>query len=212
MFEIVYFGNTSFRFAGKEASVATDIFELELEGFKLPKIEADFVTISGNQKRIPNSSRIDGDYICFDSPGEYEIKSVEILGMKSLSSATENQDKGNIIFVYDIDDYRICHLGGSVSELSSEQVEKINGVDILILPIGEKYGVNPKEAVRTISLIGPKVVIPAYSIFATKKGDSAIEDFTREMGVTAKKMDELRMRGKDFGEGTQVYLLEPKAK
>lgn len=213
MVEISYIGHASFKFIGKTISIVTDPFTDESIGLKYPRTEADVVTISHEHKDHNNREGVKEGYICFDSPGEYEIKGAEIVGIKSFHDQSAGSERGNnTIFVYDIDGIKICHLGDLGHELNSDQIEKIDGIDVLIIPVGGKYTIDAKKATRVISAIGPKIVIPAHFKAGNMKDLDGVDEFLKEMGVEAKKSKELKLKQKELPEVLEIYLLEPKSK
>jgi L-ascorbate metabolism protein UlaG (beta-lactamase superfamily) len=53
-------------------------------------------------------------------------------------------------------------MGDLGSDLTEKQLEDINGVDILMIPIGGKYTIDGKKAVDIIKKIEPKMIIPMH--------------------------------------------------
>ncbi len=205
--EITYFGRSSFKIQGKEITIITDPFNSEKSsvGKPFPKVEADVVTISHDHDDHNYKNGIKGDFICFDSPGEYEIKNTEIIGINS----SHGEKYGiNTIFVYKIDGINFCHLGDLGAELSSDQLEKINGVDILMVPVGGAgYTLDPKGASKVISEIGPKIVIPMHYQDG-KKELEPVENFIKEIGKEPKIVDKFKIQKKDLPEELEVIIIK----
>ena len=58
---------------------------------------------------------------------------------------------------------RFCHLGDlGQKQLTDEQLEKIDKVDVLMIPVGGKYTIDSSAAQKIISQIEPKIVIPMH--------------------------------------------------
>ncbi|MBW6431900.1 MBL fold metallo-hydrolase [Patescibacteria group bacterium] len=213
MVEIINLGHAAFKFTGKTISVITDPFQDAAVGLKFPRVEADVVTISHDHDDHNNREGIKGDYICFDSPGEYEIKGAEIVGIRSYHDEKKGEERGqNTIFVYALDDIKICHLGDLGHELTSEQIEKIDGIDVLIIPVGGKYTIDAKQAAKVVAAIGPKIVLPAHYKIGKMTDLGAVDDFLKEMGAEAKKVSELKIKQKELADELEFYLLTLKAK
>lgn len=212
MVEVVALGHSSFKFIGKEISVICDPFHDDSVGMKFPRVEADVVTISHEHLDHNNREGVRGEFICFDSPGEYEIKGAEIVGISSFHDENKGADRGsNTIFVYEIDDIKLCHLGDLGHELSSEQIEKIDGIDILFVPVGGKVTIDAKKAAKVIAAINPKIVVPIH--FKNSKMDiDTVEHFISEMGKEPKRATDIKLKKKDLGEDLEIYILTPKNK
>ncbi|MDD3679612.1 MAG: MBL fold metallo-hydrolase, partial [Candidatus Shapirobacteria bacterium] len=80
--EIWYLGFGSFRIRTKKGIVITDPYDERL-GLKMPRLEADLVTISRSGSLHNNSQSIGGQPFIISDPGEYEIGGVNILGIPS---------------------------------------------------------------------------------------------------------------------------------
>jgi L-ascorbate metabolism protein UlaG (beta-lactamase superfamily) len=151
-----------------------------------------------------------------EGPGEYETKGVEILGIQTFHDKKEGNERGlNTVYVIRMDGISICHLGDLGHQLSDSQLEEINGVDILMIPVGGVYTIDAAEAVKVIDSIEPKIVIPMHykipGLAAEAAGLHKIDEFCSEMGISKNKVEEkLVIKKKDLpSEETKVVLLKP---
>jgi L-ascorbate metabolism protein UlaG (beta-lactamase superfamily) len=206
--EINYLGHSCFKINGKNISILVDPFQPEKVGLKLSKQDADVVTVTHTHRdhdylEIMKNS----DYLLLDSPGEYEVKDSEIQGIKS----SHGDERGNnTIFTFDVDGVKVCHLGDLGTELSSEQLDKMDGVDILMIPVGGFYTIDAKTAVKVISQVQPKIVIPMhYKVDGSAiKEITTVDDFLHEMSVTPTAQDKLKVTTKDLPEELEVVILK----
>lgn len=186
--EIIYLGHSSFRIKGKEITLVTDPFADPDLGYSFPKIEAQIVTVSHDHADHNASEKINGDPFVISGPGEYEVKGVSVLGFNSFHDAKQGQERGaNTIYIIEMDGLRICHLGDLGEQLNEEKLEEINGVDILMVPVGGIYTLGPKEASDLVAKIDPSLVIPMHFKTKETKGDLmkllGLPDFLKEMAV-----------------------------
>lgn len=206
--EIVSLGHSSFKIIGKEISIITDPFDPAKAGMPFPKAEADVVTKSHDHSDHNNLKAVKGQFVCFDSPGEYEIKNSEIIGIDSFHDDKKGEERGrSTIFTYNVDGIKICHLGDLGESLSTEQLEKIDGVDVLMIPVGGRVTIDPKMAVKVISDIEPKIAIPMHFKEGAFTDFAAVDDFVKEIGKEPKKAERLKIQKKDLPEELEVYLL-----
>lgn len=213
MVEIVSLGLSSFKISGKEIAIVCDPYHDEATGLKLPKVEADVVTISHDHKGHNNREGVKGDFVCFDAPGEYEIKGAEIVGVQSYHDEKQGAERGtNTIFVFEVDDLTLCHLGDLGGELSSEQIEQIDGIDVLFIPVGGHLTIDAKKAARVVTEINPKIVVPIHYKVGSRDELDPVEDFLKEIGKEPKRMSEVKIKPKDLGDDLEIYLMTPKAK
>ena len=120
------------------------------------------------------------------------------------------------MFHVEMDGFTVLHAGDLGHELSKETLEKISRVDILLIPIGGKYTIDAKTAVKVISSLEPGIVIPMHYQTKDLSGLSQelepVEKFLEEMGVegSAKKQDKLRITTRnEVPSETEVVILTP---
>ena len=61
-----------------------------------------------------------------------------------------------------IDDMTLCHMGDIGEECTQASVDRIGKVDVLLIPVGGTYTIDPIGAKKYIDAIAPKVVIPMH--------------------------------------------------
>lgn len=207
--EITSLGHSSFKIVGKEISIITDPFDQDKVGINFPKAEAAVVTVSHDHFDHNKIDALKGNFICFDSPGEYEIKNTEIVGIESSHDKSQGAERGlNTIFLYRVDGIKICHLGDLGTDLSSDQIEKIDGVDIVFIPVGGKYTIDAKEAAKIISEIDPKIVIPMHYRVGKMTDLDPVDNFLSEIGKQPQKTDRIKIQPKDLPENLEVILFQ----
>lgn len=212
--EIKYFGHSSFQAKGKNAKLVFDPFDPSVVGLPLNKIEVDIVCISHNHQDHDFSTAIEGNPYVIKGPGKYEVKGVKISGISSFHDDENGSKRGrNTIYVAEIDGIFLCHLGDLGHKLTDKQLSSIKGVDVLFIPVGGFYTIDPKTAVEVVAQIEPKIVVPMhYKVERMKPAFSSLcslEDFTSEMGETPRREAALKVSKEDFLlEGTSLVTLE----
>ncbi len=208
---ITWYGQSCFKIQSGETVVFTDPFDKEI-GLTPPRGQANVVTISHNHHDHNNQETINGGALVVDGPGEYETKGVEIRGVFSFHDDKEGKERGaNTIYVIEVEGIKICHLGDlGQSKLTAEQVEQIDGVDILMIPVGGTFTIDGETAVEIINQIEPRIVIPMhYKISGLSYKLDGVDVFLKEMGETKKEaVDKLTLKKKDLPEEeTQVVVM-----
>jgi L-ascorbate metabolism protein UlaG (beta-lactamase superfamily) len=75
---------------------------------------------------------------------------------------------------------QLCHLGDLGHLLSDKELAEIGPVDILLIPVGGFFTIDPKEATRVAEQIKPRILIPMH--FKTEKcgfSIAPVEDFLK---------------------------------
>lgn len=211
--EIQYLGHACFKIIGKSLSVITDPFDAKTAGYAPIKQSAEVVTVSHSHYDHNYVQAVQGSPLIFDSPGEYESKGAEFHGILSAHDESGGSERGlNTIFVMEVDNIKICHLGDLGIGLTSEQLEQMDGIDILLIPVGGTYTIDAKEAAEIVSEIEPGIVIPMH--FATKEGKvgsgklEGVDKFLHEMGVTPEVRERLKITKNDLPEEPEVVVLK----
>ena len=206
--EIIWYGQSAFKLTGKNLSVVTDPFSKPEEaGAKPIKTSADVVTVSHDHWDHNNVAAISGNPVVFDMPGDYEVKGVTFKGIDSKHG--NEVDLPNTIYTMKMDDLTVAHLGDLGEKLSSYQLDRVNGVDILLIPVGGKYTLDAQEAVEVINQIEPKIIIPMhYKTPGSKVDIVSVENFVKEIGMEPEKVGKLKVLKKDLPEETKLVILE----
>lgn len=187
--DIIPLGLSSFKIRGKHVSVVTDPYTSEVVGIKFPKhTESNIVTVSHQHKDHNAIGNIEGNPFVVKGPGEYEIQGVTIMGFTTFHDSAGGKERGtNTIYRIEIDGVTIAHLGDLGHTLSSDQVEELDGVDILCIPVGGHYTIDAATAASIVGEIEPKIVIPMH--YQRKEFNqqtfgvlAPVADFFKEMG------------------------------
>lgn len=197
----------------------TDPFSSEI-GVDFPKTTADIITVSHQHHDHNNVSGVAGtirrtEPFVISGPGEYEIAGVFIYGIPSFHDGEAGAKRGgNTIYVINMDGIRLAHLGDLGHRLSDRQLEEINGVDVLMIPVGGNYTLSPAEAVGVIGQIEPKIVVPMhYKIPGSNIEIATVEEFVKEVGLEGiKPEDKLIVYKEKLPEERQVVILNARNK
>jgi len=197
---------------GEQITLAIDPFD-EAIGLKVPSLSADILLISHSHHDHSNKKAIKGTPFLIEGPGEYEVKGIFIQGIPSFHDNVQGKQRGqNTIYTIEAEDVRLCHLGDlGQKELTSEQIEEIGDVDILMIPVGGVYTINSKEANRIIAQLEPRIVIPMhYHLPKLKIKLEGVDKFLKEFGrKSITPQPKLLIKKKDLAEETKLVVLQP---
>ena len=137
---------------------------------------------------------------------------VSIIGLSSFHDDAQGADRGkNTIYVFEIDEMRICHLGDLGHTLNEKLVEEIGDIDILMIPTGGEYTINSETAVAVVQGIEPRIIIPMhYGEGAESTPGKALKTFLKEAGEEKlTSVDKLTLKKKDLeGKEAEVIVLQ----
>jgi L-ascorbate metabolism protein UlaG (beta-lactamase superfamily) len=205
--EIKWLGHSCFRIRGKNTTVITDPYSPDL-GYRLGKPTTDIVTISNKRPGHSYAAGVGGNPHKVTGPGEYEIGDVIIIGIATFH---DGQHKGkNTVYLMELDELSVCHLGNLGSVLTDDQVEELGNVDVLLVPVGGGATVNAATAAEIVRQLEPKAIIPMH--YKTPTGDSdlaPVDQFLKEMGLSGvAPQPKLTVTKTNLPPSSQVFLLE----
>lgn len=175
--DIISLGHASFRIKGKLATVVTDPYKFS------KRVETDIVTTSQKQEL----TMIDGHPYVIAGPGEYEVKGVGVVGIQAGSTT---------LYRIEIDGVAIVHLGTLDRELTSAEVDELDGVHMLMVPLAFA------RAVSVINEIEPMVVIPM------NYEKPQLDTFLKEIGKEAIPQVKLNITKDKLPAEMQIVVLQ----
>lgn len=207
--EITWYGLSCFRLTErKHASIVTDPYNGKL-GLPQLKLKSDVVTISHQAQGHSYATAVTGKTHTLTGPGEYEIGNVFITGI-----VTNNDDdaKRNVVFVFDFDGITVAHLGDMQSVPKQTQIDALEQVNVLLVPVGSGSSLNAAQASELVSMLEPNIVIPMHYKLPSLKVDlEGVDRFLKEMGVTDPSEETtLRISSSNLPEETETVILIPK--
>lgn len=177
---IKWLGHSCFKIKSKNGiRIVTDPFDDNV-GYKLPAVETDIVTISHGHYDHNFIDCVNGDFEVVTKVGNFYVKDIPITGIHTYHDEEQGAKRGsNIVYTFEIDGIRLCHLGDLGHILSPSQIEMIGNVDVLLIPVGGVYTIDFKEAVTVVQQLKPDIVIPMhYKTPALKFSLDAVDNFT----------------------------------
>jgi L-ascorbate metabolism protein UlaG (beta-lactamase superfamily) len=210
--DLIWHGHSCFSLKTKNATIVFDPYDPKI-GLDLPKLQADIVCVS---HKHPDHNFVEGvkprdkNFLLVDGPGEYEKAGVVIEGIAAYHDNEEGKKVGeNTIYVIRAEEVSICHLGDLGHILTDGQLEKMDGVDVLLIPVGGPRSIKASEASEVINQIEPKIVIPMHYKLPGIKFDLApVDDFIKLEGGTSKKKDFLSIKPNSLPtDETEIVIL-----
>jgi len=213
--KIKWNGHASFTITASDGTVlVTDPYDPSGYGgvlmYEQVKDRADGVLVSHDHadhnyvREIPGSPKV--------VKGSDQVKDIRIKGIPAYHDESGGSERGNnTVFAFAVDGINICFAGDLGHQLSSEQIEAIGLVDLLLIPVGGTYTVDADGAVKIVEALSPKLIIPMH--YKTEKCDlpiSGIEGFLEKMAnVNQLQQSEIELsQDKMPGAGPDVWVLK----
>ena len=180
---ITWYGHSCFLIKdSKGRKLLTDPFD-DSVGYECPNDSVDVITISHHHFDHDCTEKLPGSPVVLDKCGFFNLCDIPISGLPSYHDKDMGAKRGdNVIFVFQMDEFRLCHLGDLGHLLYSEDLDRIGKVDILFIPVGGNFTIDGAEAAQVAKAIDASIVIPMhYKTPALSFPLNGVEDFITKM-------------------------------
>ena len=208
--DVTWLGQSCFRLRGRNAAVVTDPYPPAL-GPRL-KLDGNLVTVSHPHENHSHVQSVKDAYV-IEGPGEYEVAGVTVRGLPTYHDTQQGAEHGrNTVYVIEVDDVRVCHLGDLGHTLDDRALEAIGNVDVLLVPVGGGRTLDGARAAEVVRQVEPRYVVPMHFGHPSLRTDLApVERFLNEMGVPeTEPQTKLSVQGSSADAETKVVVLEPR--
>ena len=92
-----------------------------------------------------------------------EVSPFSVTELPSFHDEVMGAKRGkNTIRIFEADGLRVAHLGDLGHLLHDTLLAALRGVDVLLIPVGGVYTVDPREAKRIADAVGAKITVPMH--------------------------------------------------
>ena len=119
------------------------------------------------------------------TPGEYESGGVQVEIIDGIIEVLSER-------------MTVCWMG-KAKILSDEELEKINGINILLIGVGGGQFTETKTAIEVINQIEPAIVIPMYS--------ENLDSFLKEEGISPAGQDQFKALISDLSQEERKVVI-----
>jgi len=215
--KLQWLGHSCFLITSQEGTrIITDPFDVKsyagaLNYKSLSSVEADIITISHMTHPDHNHFEdISGHHPIVSKAGEFDIKGVRIDGINSFHDDAQGSERGpNVIFILEIDDVRICHLGDLGHVLTEGNVRGMGKVDVLLVPVGGTYTIDSAQADMVVDMVKPAIAIPMH--YKTDKCGFPIDSvgpFLADKDNVYQHPSEVTITKETLPQETETWVLE----
>lgn len=145
-------------------TLVTDPHDGRSIGIKQPVVAANIVMMSHDHFDHNCERIVQGlDKKLVTKAGSYTVREIPIVGVPTWHDEDEGMKRGqNIVFRFEVDGLRLCHLGDLGQLLDDAQAEKIGQVDILFIPVGGTFTLDAEMAWKVVKKLKPRVIVPMH--------------------------------------------------
>lgn len=123
----------------------------------------DIVTVSHAHDDHCGIAGLKGSPQVIREPADHTAMGIHFKGIPTYHDDQEGSERGqNIVFVFEVEGIRICHLGDLGHGLGEKTVSEIGKVDVLLAPVGGFYTIDADQATQVVNVLNPHIVIPMH--------------------------------------------------
>ena len=156
MVKITYLGHASFLIEGKDYSLVTDPYQNgSVPNLTFPKIKEVDAVICSHEHADHNARNL---VRIKNNPNRFQNVSITV----------PHDDCGgakrglNNINIFEIEGYKIVHLGDTGCLLNEKVLAPLIGCDVLLAPINGFFTIGPKQLKELCQIINPRMIIPMH--------------------------------------------------
>jgi L-ascorbate metabolism protein UlaG (beta-lactamase superfamily) len=212
--KIKYLGHSAFLITSdKGVKIITDPYGTSPDlTYGEIRAAADIVSVSHDHFDHCNVAAVGGNPQVIRRAEVATAKDIKFRGINSYHDDEGGRMRGNnIIFCFEVDRLKVCHLGDLGHKLDDKQLKEIGSVDILLIPVGGYYTIDAETATAVCEQLKPRVIIPMH--YRTAKGLPAIagvDEFLRGKGkVKWLDTSQVEFKAGELPEAGQIIVLKP---
>ncbi len=133
-------------------------------GYGPIELDAQIVTISHDHHEDHNhTDTVKGDPVVVKGQGQETVSGVDIKRVHTFHDNSDGKERGdNHVVCLNVDGILLCHLGDLGHVLTDEQVNEIGRPDVLLVPTGGIFTLDPDEATTVMNQLKPRMLIPMH--------------------------------------------------
>ncbi|MDL2341468.1 MAG: MBL fold metallo-hydrolase [Patescibacteria group bacterium] len=204
--DIQFYGANCVTITYKGVRLVIDDNLAELGGKSIVKAD-DIVLYTG-----PHADDAPTGRLMFDSPGEFEVADISIVGIPERLHIDESGLRSTMFKII-TSDLSLLVVGHVYPNINEDQLERIGLTDIMIVPVGGSgYTLDPLGALKLIKEVEPKLIIPthyAMSGINYPVPQTDLQTALKELGMESREQaGKLKLKPADITDVAQLVVLE----
>jgi len=206
-----YYGHAFFTWTLENGTVIAHDPYGEFYEYPLRSVKADYCLVSHHHHDHDGISSLKPGTVIIDEGGKHHLENdISIQGVPTWHDEVQGAKRGpNTIWIIEAEGMRVGHAGDLGHVPDAKQAKQIGHLDVLLLPVGGYYTIDPKEAIETCRLLQPSVVVPMH--YRTRYDEempvAGVEEFLKLVKAENAQMPLVRFAKADLMERPPVITL-----
>lgn len=153
--KLIWHGHSCFTLESGEGRVVFDPYqEGSVPGLSLPPLSADLVLCSHEHR---DHGARDAVTLTGRAPA------IQVEELSTFHDPEGGALRGSdTIHIVTAEGLRLAHLGDLGCELEPEQIDRLRGLDVLLIPVGGYYTIHAGQAAALAGELAPRIVVPMH--------------------------------------------------
>lgn len=173
-------GHSCFEFWDANTTVVVDPHDGRSIGIKPPAVSADVVLVTHNHYDHNAVRVVHGKHDDFiGRNGQFSAKGLSVEGLPAWHDSVKGAERGpNTMYLFEMDGISVCHCGDLGCIPDEDVLDRVRGVDMLFVPVGETFTMPLPEVKRFLEIVNPNVIVPMhYRVGGLSIPISPLDDF-----------------------------------
>ena len=161
--------------------IVTDPYDAST-GYPIQPLEADGVLVSHHHHDHDAVENVTGHPQVIDFAGTHTFSpDLKVTGIMADHDDAGGAKRGKtLMFLIESEDLRVAHLGDLGCLLDADQLDALGRVDVLMIPVGGFYTIDPAQALEVARQLDPRIIIPMHyrTEFNSDWPIGPLDDFT----------------------------------
>ena len=134
-------------------------------GIEPPDVKADYILITHEHfdHNATNVVAKPTSKIVRMRSGEFSLNDIKVVGVRAYHDRVRGRRRGEVVmYRLLIDGIYVTHLGDLGHVLTDEQIKKLTPTNVLLIPVGGTFTIEPHEAWEVARVLRPNIVVPMH--------------------------------------------------
>ncbi|GEM_PF-321374 len=128
---VTWYGQSCFKLQNSQQTILIDPYSPRKHGLRGPNFKAEIIILTDPEDEKIVRRDLKQECFLINGPGEYEIKNIFVYGLDFV-----RKNKRLVIYRLEMDDIQFGILGEIDTLLNDQEIEKLDGLDVLFIPVG----------------------------------------------------------------------------
>lgn len=183
--QISWHGQYTIKIQSQETTLVLDPYSPET-GLTPFRAKAEIVALSNpGDATMSHVAAIQGEPFIIKNAGEYSFTNFVLHGL----GWHDGSPVERTLQRWMIEDLTLFHVGALNREMTAEELQELEktDIDVLFVPVGGGAGLTTAQALKLVSTIEPRVIIPIhYELPKLTEKLTDVTQFAKEMGIDPK--------------------------